>query len=38
VYTELDLEAARTAHRINPRAVNGADTLPDFSDRIRRAS
>jgi hypothetical protein len=38
VDTALDLEAARTTHRINPRAGNGADTLPDFSDRIRRAS
>jgi hypothetical protein len=37
VDTELDLEAARVAHRINPRAGNGADTLPDFSARIRRA-
>ena len=38
VDTELDLDAARAAHRINPRAGNGADTLPDFSARIRRAS
>ena len=33
--TDLDLDAARTSFRINERASNGADTLPDFSRRIR---
>jgi hypothetical protein len=38
VETELDLEAARARFRINARAGDGADTLPDFSARIRLAS
>jgi hypothetical protein len=38
VETELDLEAARAKFRINARTGDGADTLPDFSARIRRAS
>jgi hypothetical protein len=38
VETELDLEAAREKFRINDRAGGGADTLPDFSARIRRPS
>ena len=35
VATDLGLEDARAAFRINPRAGGGADTLPDFSRRIR---
>jgi hypothetical protein len=38
VETELGLEEARARFRINARAEDGADTLPDFSARIRRAS
>ena len=38
VETELGLEAARARFRINARAGGGADTLPDFSARIRRDS
>jgi hypothetical protein len=38
VETDLGLDAARERFRINARADDGADTLPDFSARIRRES
>ena len=37
VESDLDLDAARRAFLINPRAGGGADTLPGFSRRIRTA-
>ena len=35
---DLDIGVARAAFRINERAAGGADTLPDFSRRIRAAA